>query len=93
MNQIRKLLDVFFATLAIGLFFFGVAILGYQIFVFCKSGVWLPISIANMVNSDWLRTNWIGIHKLIEFVPASLSFFAVGWLVLQVGVRFLEGKK
>jgi hypothetical protein len=93
MNQISKLLDILFAASAFGLFICGISILTYQIYFYAKNGVWLHISIANVYESNWLQVNWIGVHNVLDWVPASIACFAIAWIVLQIGIKLLEGER
>lgn len=93
MNQISRLLDVLFAVFAFGFFIIGISILTYQIFFYAKNGVWLHFSIANLYGSNWLQVNWIGVHNVLDWVPTSIACFALSWLVLQLGIKLLEGER
>ncbi len=93
MIQINRLLDVLFAVIAFGLFICGISILAYQIFLYAKNGIWLHISIANSYDSNWLQVNWIGIHYILDWVPASVACFAIAWIVLQIGIKLLAGER
>lgn len=60
----------------------SIGIFLYQLYIFAKSGNWLSISISDLTNFDWIQNNWLGIYKILVWLPASLTLFILSWVVL-----------
>jgi threonine/homoserine/homoserine lactone efflux protein len=62
----------------------GLAIIGLQIFAYLYDGKWVPLSVVGLASqfasSPWLADphTWVGVHKILEFIPASFSLMAIG---------------
>lgn len=73
-----------------GLFLGGWATLGTQIYWYLQSAVWTPLSIIGglrMVISksdNWIFApgSWLGVHSLLDSVPASAALVIIGFLVM-----------
>lgn len=57
-------------------------VLGWQVYQYLQVGIWFPIGTAHGIayvldlpaNSWWNRpASWIGLHAVLQFVPASLA--------------------
>lgn len=79
--------------ISVGLMLAGLAIIGYQGFMWLKYGQWLSISLLNLFQYNWgvsqdlllwsiYGGNWEGLRKLLDFIPVSLTIMASGYLVL-----------
>lgn len=64
-----------------------VVIVGLQCYGFLKSGAWPSVSIALLLTTvlsppadSWLvsPTDWLGVHRAITFLPASLGVLGTG---------------
>lgn len=76
--------------------FAAFAILGNQIFQFAQLAEWTPYSSfhflsAFQIESQWMYnpTNWIGIHKLIGFVPGSIFSLLIA-LTAWISFRYFR---
>jgi len=67
--------------------------LGYQAYLYLKHGVWFGLSVADVlhwigaIKQDWYAypKDWIGVHKVLSFLNAGFSTFALCW-VLGLGI-------
>lgn len=78
--------------LAIGLFLGTVGLLMYQAYTFLKFGNWPPVSLlaglAEVFGGDlaaWASnpTKWIGVHKILNWIPMTLVLGVAGVVMLQ----------
>ena len=63
------------------------AIVGYQIVMYLKTGSWHPLSVISFLKwlgSNWAYnpTNWVGLYKILDFIPLSMAVVITGWLML-----------
>ncbi|TRC91150.1 hypothetical protein FJV80_04305 [Mesorhizobium sp. WSM4310] len=78
------------------LVFYGLVVLGAQLFVFLRSAKWVALSLTEMISRidyDWIVSqwagapqSWLGLHWLLSQIPASVAFFgcAVIWVIAWV---------
>ena len=70
--------------------------LGWQVFVYLRSGEWVPFStldaLALFSSSPWLRSpdDWIGFHRMLDAIHGGLFLMAASGLVGLVVVGFLS---
>jgi hypothetical protein len=83
-NGALSLLVLALFFLSLGLFFGGIAVIGYQIYSYLKHGSWISKSLLDIyldyeVHLIVNLNDWVGIIKILEFVPLSLTliFLAV----------------
>ena len=69
-----------------------VSSLGYQIYLYLKHGVWLGLSVVEAlhwigaIGDNWYENpqDWIGVHKVLSFLNAGFSTFALCWFAALV---------
>ena len=64
------------------LFLSSIGIVGYQIFNFAKKGIWMSVTVADLTEFESLQNNWIGIYKILSWLPASITLFVLSFVVL-----------
>lgn len=75
------------ATVIVGAGFVlaGFGILAFQAYSFLRFGTWVPMSLIDCANAffdkAWLREprEWVGLHWLLDKVPASLVAIVIGY--------------
>ncbi len=78
------------AAAAIGgiLLLSGLGILGLQVLDFLSSGTWRAftlIDLASVFTSNswlWKPEKWLGVHKILSFIPAAATLIIVGYFML-----------
>src|SRR5690349_19132117 len=75
-------LAIFLVPISLGLVFVG--LLGLQVYAFLQSGVWIGISVLDVLKSfgvQWAIApdSWLGIHQIIAQLPLS---FVLGGVTL-----------
>ena len=63
----------------------GVFVIGFQIYVWLKDGMWLSISVGSallLAGADGSWTTWKGLVLILEWLPLSASLLCIG-IVLQ----------
>ena len=75
------------------LFLSSIGIFVYQLYFFAKNGNWLSISISDLTTFDWLQNNWLGIYKILMWLPASLTLFILSWVVLFFTATLIDSIK
>ena len=81
-------LDVLVPILGVGILSaFG--IVGWQVYAYLKLGAWQALSVVTALvwlNVDWARSphDWVGVHKLLDGMPLSLTAFLAG--IAPIGV-------
>lgn len=93
---IRLLIGLFFIFSGIAFLLGGVFVFCKQIYIFLQSGVWSGISTIKIINyfidASWLLhpEKWIGVHKVLSFIPASLCLVVIGFFFLVAGNDILN---
>ena len=64
------------------LFLSSLGIFCYQLYFYAKNGSWKSIAIADLTEFSTLQNNWIGIHKILEWMPASITLFILSFLYI-----------
>jgi hypothetical protein len=64
------------------LFLSSIGIVGYQIFNYAKRGNWISVSVADLAEFESLQNDWIGIYKILTWLPASFTLLVLSILVL-----------
>lgn len=74
-----------------GILILGLGILAFQCYLYLQNGVWTPISIIDAglwIESDWAwggyPTEWIGVYRILGFIPTSAAVMVVGYIILVV---------
>lgn len=67
----------------------AIGILGYQVYIYLRLGYWVPISVVTALgwlNSAWALapTEWLGLHKVLGFLPLSGTSFGISVLVAWI---------
>lgn len=61
----------------------GIGVIGFQIFLWLKEGVWFPISLITVLSffSDWAYNprDWVGFWKMLNAIPISVLLIFIGW--------------
>ena len=73
-------------VLGLGLFG-GLGMLGYQIYMYLRSGEWYSFSVITglrWLNVQWAfyPKEWIGLYKILDDFPLSLGIFICGFIPL-----------
>ncbi|WP_095085116.1 hypothetical protein [Mesorhizobium sophorae] len=72
----------------------ALAILGLQTVWFLQTGEWTPLSAMNLMQhffepekSPWVFNpqSWIGLHRILEWLPSSFVAFFLGLFVVAAG--------
>jgi hypothetical protein len=99
MNQRGHWTDLSFGGIELA-FLAAVFVLGYQVYLYLKSGAWVALSVIDGLlylfrkNPPlWLLypDDWVGVHKLLDKTPLAVGFVILGILWLLV-VGFLGAK-
>ena len=91
--NIRRFVSGTIALLGILIASSGIAVLGFQLFSYLRTGDWPSLSLLRVAFPyvEWLRSpeSWYGLHKIttefLAIAPASLALLVVGWLVAGFG--------
>lgn len=85
--------DEFIAVGAIvGLFLASVGTVLWQVYHYLRFNEWVSLSVVDLLkwcDIQWayLPTDWIGMYRVLEFLPLSASLLIAAWVV------FLSAKK
>lgn len=76
------------------IFFFGgiiagVVVFAYQLYIFLQKAEWISYSVLDVAKSEfisgfavgvWAKTpeSWLGVHKILDFLPLSFSLVVFG---------------
>jgi len=84
----------------------SVAIFLFQLYLIAKYGSWVGISIVDLItyvvdstvgidinHLYWLEHNWLGIYKILQWLPASLTLFILSWVVLFLVIKIIDAVK
>jgi hypothetical protein len=75
-------LDILMPILAAGIVA-AIAIVGWQVYTYLKVGAWQSLSVITALlwlHIDWARSphDWMGVHKVLNGIPLSLTAFLMG---------------
>jgi hypothetical protein len=77
----------------VGILVFGaIGLVGWQIYHYLQVGQWQPISVITAlqyceVGWAYNPTKWIGLYRVLDFIPLSLaSFVTAGLATLMIGI-------
>ena len=77
----------------------GLAILGLQVVFYLMEGWWNPFSLITvgeiLTDRGWFHypRSWKGVHKILEMIPASLTFIVVGYGLVIMGASRSTDRK
>jgi len=79
--------EIAFAIFMLGFFLGPIGIVGWQIYEYLRHDIWNSVSVVSAL--QWLGvkwaivpTDWVGLHRILEWTPMSLTLVAIGVLIL-----------
>lgn len=77
-----------------GIFFGGIGLFIYQIYLWLKFGKWVGYSLLEPLyytDNVWVYAprEWVGVHKILDSFPLSLFLIILGMIIFYIGV-FVE---
>ena len=75
------------------LFLSGIGIICYQLYFYAKNGNWVNVSIVDLMEFPSLQNNWIGIHKILVWMPASLTLLICSALYIFLIANLVDELK
>jgi len=84
---IDKTVVFFLVHLVLGCFLVPIGIVGWQIYEYLRHDIWSSMSIVSALQWGGVKwasapTDWVGLHRILEWMPLSLTFVVVGILIL-----------
>lgn len=92
-----KVLLLGYGAFAVGVLS-GIAVLGYQCYVWIRAGVWVSLSalsILTWLELQWALSprDWIGLHKLLAMTPLFLTLPLLGIALAAFGIAIGEERE
>jgi hypothetical protein len=80
-----------FMTAVVAIFFVsGIGVLGYQVLFFARNGIWLEIAVADLANFNRIQEKWIGIYKVLMWLPASTFLILMSFILMWIFIFIYE---
>ena len=102
-QKIQKILGFIALLPFIILILSSIGIFLYQLYLIAKYGNWISISIyditmvvlnsifeLSLYDNEWLENNWLGVYKILRWIPASLTLFILSWVVLFFIIKIID---
>ena len=90
-NEYAEVMLVIGDILLSGAFLSPIIILGYQCFLYLRTGVWESLSIIDFMikfNYSWAinPTSWMGLHNILDYINISIPLFFILFF-FGIGIR------
>jgi hypothetical protein len=73
--------------LIMGYILLPVGLVGWQIYHYLRHDIWNSVSVVSALQWSGVKwaiapTDWLGLHRILEWMPLSLAFVVIGILIL-----------
>ncbi len=73
--------------LVLGFILVPIGIVGWQIYEYLRHDIWNSLSVVSALQWGGVKwanapTDWVGLHRILDWMPLSLALVAIGILIL-----------